>query len=106
MINTRRKSIRHHVKSEIHYKYNQKEIKCDLLDLSDSGCCLRIKQILDIEDEIIVALKNDIDIVWIRGIIKHHRPQFVGLKFIFDHAYQKAFLSDYIKTLYKNRKSK
>ena len=95
-----RKDTRYVVKYSATYVYLTKNIKCDIVNISEGGALLKIPQILLISDKINITIYHSNTIISVCAEVKHVNGMYVGVKFLYEE-YDKYLIEDFI---YKNAK--
>ena len=78
---SQRKFQRYRVNFEIRYSYNGKISKCEIINISDDGMLIKIPQILEVGD-IIILLFDEHNETFINAVVRHKNYNYVGVCFI------------------------
>jgi hypothetical protein len=99
MAKLRRLYPRTKVNFDLTYSFNNKKSKCTILDISETGMLLKIPQILDVDDEIILNFDYKINnINSLKARIVHINNNYVGICILDEHD-EIIYLRDFINSI-------
>lgn len=100
-----RKYPRYNITSDFKYAYNNVEAKCQIVNISQGGMLLKIPQILDIDDEIVLIFEKNIpyQVRKIKAEVKHTNVNKVGVSYKEITIDDQEFIKEYIDYLRRNK---
>ncbi len=100
-----RRYPRYNITSDFKYAYNNVEAKCQILNISEGGMLLKIPQILDIDDEIVLIFEKTIpyQVKKVKAEVKHVNINKAGVCYKEITIEDQDFIRDYISYIRRNK---
>ncbi|HOJ63595.1 MAG TPA: PilZ domain-containing protein [Spirochaetota bacterium] len=100
-----RKYPRYNINADFKYAYNSVEARCQILNISEGGMLLKIPQILDIGDEILLIFERTIPykVKKVKAEVKHININKAGVSYKEISLDDQDFIREYIDYLRRNK---
>lgn len=97
MAKIRRINPRIKVNYDFKYGFNDKFSKCTIIDISEDGMLLKVPQIFESGDKIILSFEDEeYKSIEITARVVHTNNNYIGVKYIFDEFEDNSFIKHFI----------
>lgn len=88
------------VNYDFKYSFNDRESKCEILNISEGGMLIKVPQILDVDDVLVIYIDEETPKrIQLRAVVRHTNYNYVGIKYLFDDDLDREIVNSFMFTI-------